>query len=43
MIYPENINLTIERLYEVPSTNSYLAQLCKESKAKEYSGGKGGA
>ncbi|MBQ8265743.1 MAG: biotin--[Bacteroides sp.] len=36
MIYPENINLTIERLYEVPSTNSYLAQLCKESKAKEF-------
>ena len=36
MIYPKNINLTIERLYEVPSTNSYLAQLCKESKAKEF-------
>ncbi|MBQ8442966.1 MAG: biotin--[Bacteroides sp.] len=36
MIYPKNINLTIERLKVVPSTNSYLVQLCKESKAKEF-------
>lgn len=36
MIYPRNINLSIERLKETPSTNSYLAQLCKESKAKEF-------
>ena len=36
MIYPKNIKLTIERLKEVPSTNSYLAELCKESKAKEF-------
>ena len=36
MIYPKNIQLTIERLEEAASTNSYLAQLCKESKAKEF-------
>ena len=36
MIYPKNINLSIERVKEVPSTNTYLSQLCKESKAKEF-------
>ena len=36
MNYPENIDVSTERLKEIPSTNSYLAQLCKEGKAKEF-------
>lgn len=36
MIYPKKINLTIEKLEETASTNSYLAQLCKEGKAQEF-------
>lgn len=36
MIYPKNINLSIERLKQIPSTNSYLTQLCKENKAQEF-------
>lgn len=36
MIYKKNINLPIEHLKEIPSTSTYLAQLCKESKAQEF-------
>lgn len=36
MIYPLNISLSIEQLEETSSTNSYLTQLCQESKAKEF-------
>ena len=36
MNYPKKIDLPIEKLEETSSTNSYLAQLCKESKAKEF-------
>lgn len=36
MNYPKNIDLPIEHIKEIPSTNSYLAQLCKDSKAKEF-------
>ena len=36
MMYPHQIKISIETLKEVSSTNHYLAQLCKESKAKEF-------
>ena len=36
MNYPKNIDLPVERIKETPSTNSYLAQLCKEGRAKEF-------
>lgn len=36
MNYPKKIDLSIEKVQETPSTNSYLAQLCQESKAKEF-------
>lgn len=36
MIYPKNINLSIEKLKEIPSTNSYLAALCQDGKAQEF-------
>ena len=32
----DKLELPIERIAETTSTNSYLAQLCKENKAKEY-------
>ena len=32
----DKLELPIERIKETTSTNTYLAQLCKENKAKEY-------
>ena len=36
MNYPKNIEISMEKVKELTSTNDYLAQLCKESKAKEF-------
>ena len=36
MNYPKKIDIALEKVKEVTSTNDYLAQLCKESKAKEF-------
>ena len=36
MIYPEKISITVEDLEETPSTNSYLAELCKSGNVKEF-------
>ena len=36
MNYPKKIDIALERVKETTSTNDYLAQLCKESKAKEF-------
>lgn len=36
MKYPKQIDIPLESVKELPSTNDYLAQLCKESKAKEF-------
>ena len=36
MNYPHNIEIPIEKVKELSSTNDYLSQLCKESKAKEF-------
>lgn len=36
MIYPEKISINIEDLEETPSTNSYLAELCRSGKVKEF-------
>ena len=36
MNYPHNIEIPMEKVKELSSTNDYLSQLCKESKAKEF-------
>ena len=36
MYYPTNIDIALETVKEVTSTNDYLSQLCKEGKAKEF-------
>ena len=36
MNYPKKIDIALEKVKETTSTNDYLAQLCKESKAKEF-------
>lgn len=36
MNYPRNIEIPMEKVKELSSTNDYLAQLCRESKAKEF-------
>lgn len=36
MKYPTHINVPIERIPEVSSTNDYLAKLCKQGKAEEF-------
>ncbi len=36
MNYPKKIDIALEKVKEVTSTNDYLVQLCKESKAKEF-------
>ena len=36
MNYPKKIDIALEKVKEITSTNDYLAHLCKESKAKEF-------
>ena len=36
MNYPQNIEIPMEKVKELSSTNDYLSQLCKESLAKEF-------
>ena len=36
MNYPKKIDIALEEVKETPSTNDYLANLCRESKAKEF-------
>ena len=36
MNYPKKIDIALEKVKETTSTNDYLAQLCTESKAKEF-------
>ena len=36
MNYPKKIDIALEKVKETTSTNDYLANLCKESKAKEF-------
>ena len=36
MNYPKKIDIALEKIQETTSTNDYLAQLCKEGKAKEF-------
>lgn len=36
MNYPKNIDIALEKVKETTSTNDYLANLCRESKAKEF-------
>ena len=36
MNYPKKIDIALEKIKETTSTNDYLAQLCKEGKAKEF-------
>ena len=36
MNYPKKIDIALEEVKETPSTNNYLANLCRESKAKEF-------
>lgn len=36
MNYPKKIDIALEKVKETTSTNDYLVQLCKESKAKEF-------
>lgn len=36
MNYPKKIDIELEKVKETTSTNDYLAQLCKKSKAKEF-------
>ena len=36
MNYPKKIDIALEEVKETPSTNDYLANLCRESKAKDF-------
>ena len=36
MNYPHHIEIPMEKVKELSSTNDYLAQLCKDNKAKEF-------
>ena len=36
MNYPKKIDIALEKVKETTSTNDYLANLCRESKAKEF-------
>ena len=36
MNYPHNIEIPMEKVKELSSTNDYLAQLCRDNKAKEF-------
>lgn len=36
MIYPQQINVPIERKAELTSTNNYLAELCRQGKTEEF-------
>lgn len=36
MKYPQNIEIPMEKVKELSSTNDYLSQLCKDGKAKEF-------
>lgn len=36
MIYTEHINVPTEKIKELPSTNDYLAELCRQGKAEEF-------
>ena len=36
MNYPKKIDIALEEVKETTSTNDYLANLCRESKAKEF-------
>lgn len=36
MKYPNRIDILVEKVYEVSSTNDHLQQLCKEGKANEF-------
>lgn len=36
MNYPKKIDIALEKVKETTSTNNYLANLCRESKAKEF-------
>lgn len=36
MKYPTRIDIPIENIHQIPSTNDYLAHLCKANKAQEF-------
>lgn len=36
MRYPTHINVPLEKIEEIPSTNDYLSELCKQDKAEEF-------